>query len=606
MSTLRVRTHLGRRYPAPQVTISQAGGNTTLTGRDLDFQLSSGPAEMTLILPLPGGPYEIWQSMTVTTRGPSPPTITSDQWSTGTGRPRATRDGRHPRLLSSAGASAGRSSQAAYIYEADLTFIDVTHRVEHGAGLGRFADPAAVRSGERPAGVRVLFVEHTESPPAESIWAVAVPSRLWENQRTFHFVLFLRPSPDAHYTSPETLQVSSYPGETAVERYLLSPATDPNNPFFVRQYRADDALEATWYNDRPRCGFLDQLDRTAAAVVLATPLGPRRWGAINTSQADPRAQPFDHPRSLRELNMSLRRALHADGHVGLRLGTLCREADVRVAFGGFSFAADQSIDILRRNVQGNYSAIDEFYWFDPTNQKMQQYANGTFFDDWLRGADARGRERRLAVICGLEHVSALRLQSTLAASHGGRVMVRPPPNFWQNALVYEHAVAWAPDPKGVTFPETMSSAGTTGALTPFTRDTGVFDAGHATTPLAQAGGHEEVSYQLQGGSPQGSTPHRSSQATVNCVGVEVVGFTRFQFINNARNPHLHSKNSNATPATPTLAAQLDTHIRSHMGIRHQWSVVGGDYLGPLVPPLPTRSPPFRGYIQLCLDRGVFP
>jgi hypothetical protein len=182
------------------------------------------------------------------------------------------------------------------------------------------------------------------------------------------------------------------------------------------------------------------------------------------------------------------------------------------------------------------------------------------------------------------------------------------PNYWPTSPCYEHAVAVPVCNNPKQFPEKLTDRGAPegpgnlSKLTPLSRELRVVL--HAAQPAPVANGHTEQMFQLAARDANNQNTKEAPQLA-RCTLDEIVGFSRFQYMNLVT-PSKQKKGPLGTPGSSLadLVAEINTNVTSDRGIRHQWPVVGGEYVGS-APERPTRDGSFVGFLQMCLEDGLF-
>jgi pimeloyl-ACP methyl ester carboxylesterase len=399
-------------------------------------------------------------------------------------------------------------------------------------------------------GAKFFVFEYTGGRPA--VWAVVVPPAVKPDRSTVHALMFFRPVGD------QALPYNNIDDATSksLMRYLLDPLLGPFHAVTVAGVKKLAVVQ--------NCGFERQVSEANKPIVFISPnshmsdygdsIGPK-W-----------------PKLLRSMMIALW-AENAVGQTvahGLTLG--------KTAVGGFSFGGQAAFLAL----QSHPEAIDELYLFD------SQGFNAATLRAWF----ARGGKKLRMLGGGMHHSEMLALDAALSSSSG--TAIPETADYWMTDRLYLTAIfmtSLVSSSLGSPPPRSLSNI------------TGLFLNGPASKGLGIS---------LQGRAASGKVIVPSQD--VPGVGGEELAAVLAAYTDCFFDPACKkaldkefAKNKDTPPVIPISSAAEFNRLVSAMvervkKLRHQWCVVGGkDSTGNT-----DRGKDFRGFLQLCIEKGNLP
>ncbi|MGZ5090778.1 MAG: hypothetical protein ACXWCY_08830 [Burkholderiales bacterium] len=474
--------------------------------------------------------------------------------------------GFHPRLK---GHLENSASGHIFYVVLDNTFLNITELARKGNPDYLKPYDAATPSVPGAAshyGAKLFLMEYTGGKP--TLWAVVVPDAVKPDIKTVHALLFYRPigdQPQQYTFIDEAPLLKPRP----LIRYLLDPPPPPppvvTGRFFVVQLggKPDKKLSKVQF-----CGFERQVAEAKKPLVFITPVphasdygdaGNNRWSALLPS---------------------LMLALWAEDAVGKSVAqglTLGRKA-----LAGFSHGAMVTFATLKSHPE----EVDEVYLFDPPKFEATQIG---ILTPWL----GRGGKRLRLIGGGISHDAMI----AFAAGKGSNITVNPTTaDYWLKSPLYLAAVNMTRfEPSTVAAPAAKS----------ISNFTGLFFVGPASKGIGVA---------MQGRSKSNAVV--VSSRDVPAMGHEELAADAASFIDcffdPVCKPALDKEFKSLKPpeTTPVIpignSAEFDQLVRALArrirGMRHQWTVVGGEDTAGNTDRLAT----FKGFLQLCIEQGNFP
>lgn len=467
--------------------------------------------------------------------------------------------GFHPRLtghLKAAGAG------HLFVIALDNTFLDVSELARKGNPeyLKPYDAATPILAGAAPHyGAKLRLMEYTGGKP--TLWVVVIPDAVTPALKSVHLLLFFRPIGDApqKYTFIDEAPLLK---PRPVVRYLLDPSAS-TGPFFVVNFRGARKLTKTQL-----CGLERQVAEARKPLVFATPV--------------PHSGDFGDScnKNWSRLMPSLMLALWAGDAVGQSVpqGLALK----RIAIGGFSHGAKVTLAALAAHPE----VVDECYLFDPP----------TFGDaqtSVISGWTKRGGKRLRLIGGGMVHEALI----AFAAGKGPNVTVNPAKaDYWLTSPLYLAAINMT------KFDSSLATAAAPQSLSGLT---GLFHIGPASRGIGVAMQGRNSSNAVVVAARDVSSMGAEELAADGAAYVECFLDAKCKVALDAEFAKL--KPSVKAPKVPLgSSAEFDALIggltRRVRGMRHQWTVVGGEDSGGKA----DRQGTFKGFLQLCIEQGDFP